>query len=119
LVSVTNSIAGSYILTVFYEDAGDGSYQINDFSVEVLSTLPVAWHSFAVAPRGNDAWIQWSTSSEQNTRDFNCTSIASMAAAGPLSVQRLLLVPVLQFQTIITCILTRLMAKELLPHSAN
>ena len=91
MVSVSTSIAGTYVLNIIYSDISDGSYQINNFTLDVLSTLPVAWRSFTVVPRGNAAWLQWSTASEQNTRDFNVqhsidgsnwTTISTLAAAG-------------------------------------
>jgi hypothetical protein len=76
---------------VLYTDAADGSYQINTYTLNILSLLPVTWRSFTVTPRGNTAWLQWSTASEQNTRDFNVqystngsswTTIGTVTAAG-------------------------------------
>ncbi len=90
-ISVSNAVAGSYVLKVLYSDYSDGSYQLNSFTVEVLSTLPVTWLSFTATPKANMAWLQWSTANEQNSRDFtiqhsangsNWTTISTVRAAG-------------------------------------
>jgi hypothetical protein len=91
MLSFTNSGAGSFTSKIIYTDNSDGSYQVSDYTLNILSTLPVTWRSFTVAPRGNTAWLQWSTSSEQNTSDFNVqhsingsnwTTISTTPAAG-------------------------------------
>jgi hypothetical protein len=71
ILEYNNTGTGTFTSLVLFGDAADGSYQVNSYTLNILSTLPVTWRSFTVMPRGNTAWLQWSTASEQNSRDFN------------------------------------------------
>lgn len=71
MITFDNSGVGAYTSKIAFIDDADGSYQVNDYTLNILSTLPVTWRSFTVTPRGNTAWLQWSTASEQHSRDFN------------------------------------------------
>jgi len=91
MLTFTNSGPGSFIVKVVYADNSDGSYQVSDYTLTILSVLPLTWRSFTVTTRGNTALLQWSTASEQNTRDFNVQhstdgsgwmTIGSLPAAG-------------------------------------
>ncbi len=66
-------------------------------STMVTAALPVTWLRFDAERRGTDAWLQWSTASEQNSKQFvierstdgqRFTAIGSVAAAGNSQQQR-------------------------------
>ena len=39
-------------------------------STSVMGSLPVEWHSFTAKKQNNNVLLEWSTASEQNTKDF-------------------------------------------------
>jgi hypothetical protein len=91
VIDFDNTPVGSFTSKILYADNDDGSYSISSYTLNVLGILPLTWRSFTVTPRNNAAWLQWSTSSEQNTRDFNVqysidgrnwTTIGTVTAAG-------------------------------------
>ncbi len=78
-------------------EATDGDGEANDLYVVdgSFSPLPLKLGDFTVTPKNADALLQWTTLSEENTRDFTVqrsddgssfTNIGTVAAAGTSSV---------------------------------
>jgi hypothetical protein len=70
MISFTDAGLGSFTVTVYFASSTNGSYQISDYTLNILNILPVTWHSFTVTQKGSAAWLQWSIDGEQNTREF-------------------------------------------------
>ena len=70
ILTYASTPLGTYVSKVIYMNLADNSYEISSYTLNVVSVLPVTWQSFTVNARGKEAWLQWSTASEQNTRDF-------------------------------------------------
>jgi Secretion system C-terminal sorting domain len=63
----TNSVTGASIITTNGTIAWTNAGQIE---ITFLSTLPVTWLSFTATKQSADVILNWSTATEQNTRDY-------------------------------------------------
>lgn len=76
---------------IFVNNAQPGAMAFDNFRVYYSSTLPVSWASFTARKQDEQVALNWSTASEQNTKDFivqqktetgTWNDIAIVAAAG-------------------------------------
>lgn len=83
-----NSVTGASLITTNGTIAWTNAGRIE---ITFLSTLPVTWSGFSATQQNNNVLLKWSTSSEQNTKDYrvqrsvdgsNWSDIATVAAAG-------------------------------------
>lgn len=82
---------------IFTATDGDDPDHTDLYAVDgIFNPLPVTLLDFTVAPKGNDALLQWSTAQELNSKDFTIqssddarhwNSIGSVAAKGNSSVK--------------------------------
>ncbi len=83
-----NSVSGASIVTTNGTIAWTSAGQIE---ITFLSTLPVTWLSFTATKQSTDVALNWSTATEQNTKDYKVqhsvnaadwSDIGTVAAAG-------------------------------------
>lgn len=85
--SATNEVSQHFVLS-----SALSNLSLNELTLtEIATVLPVSWLSFTARPQGKQALLQWSTASEQHTRDYliqhsmtgsNWHTIGSVAAKG-------------------------------------
>lgn len=82
---------------IFVNNQHPGAMAFDNFRLYSSSALPVTWASFTVRKQDNSVDIDWSTASEQNTKDFTVqhkteagtwNNIAVITAAGNSSSTR-------------------------------
>jgi hypothetical protein len=92
---VTGQSAGTSVIT--YSVSSGSTTCSSTRTVNVTGTLPVIWHSFTASKLNGSIILNWSTASEQNTKDFevqystNATSwdvLGTVQAAGNSSATR-------------------------------
>lgn len=65
LTSTTNDAINHYVLTTLSDKS------LNELTLTSITTvLPLTWLAFTATPQNSQAFLQWSTASEQNTRDY-------------------------------------------------
>ncbi|HEY6062086.1 MAG TPA: T9SS type A sorting domain-containing protein [Chitinophagaceae bacterium] len=85
--AATRDATNNFVLTI-----GISSVALNELTLADFSTpLPLVWLSFTATKQNQTSLVKWSTSQEQNTRNFtiqhsvngiNWTSISTLPAAG-------------------------------------
>ncbi len=69
-VPITGTGTTMSLRLLAYSEGGNEEWGIDNFRVRALSTLPVTWASFTAREQNNGVLLNWSTASEQHTKDF-------------------------------------------------